>query len=273
MVESLFNIVRHQFLTVQILTEFDVRQMADFYHLLLGHFNSMDLSLESLRSLHLSSALVIARTAVKINELHRNSQDYKLVRDSNYPGYILDQLNHILSYLDSIYDSSRPKYRLELSHFTLWSDFIAPVGRSSDHLLTISSTPSLIIRKLLATRVVSPKLYNLLTTKTSCLVNECQRVDDLIHSFVRARFKCICVFGQVRLELLELMSTLRRQSMTHGVPRASRLSPSAQFSIARAECERGLRHIISLAFQDRSEWMSPEDPISSYFVDPAIYYP
>ena len=273
MVESLYNLVRRQFLSVQIITEFDNQQMSDFYHLLLGHYNSMELSLETLRSLHLTSALVIARAAVKINEIYRDSQDYKLINASSYPTFILNQLNRTLEYLDSIYDSSRPNYRLELSHYTLWSDFVAPVGRSSDHLFTLSSSPSFIIRRLLSTRISSPRLYNLLSGKISSLVNECQRSDDLIHSFVRARFKCICVFGQVRLEILGLISTLRRHSMTCGVPLSARLAPSELFSIARTECERSLQQIVSLAFHERSEWMSPEDPISSYFVDPLIYYP
>ena len=272
MVESLFDIIRQRFFSVRIITDHDVKQLSDFKHLLLGHFNSMDLSLTTVRHLHLTNALVLARTAVQVNDLMRESQDLSYAPSFDYSLFILSRLELILESVDSMYELSQPKAHLDLSSFTIWSDFHPPSSDSSASLFTISSTPREVLRSLLRTHIVRPNLYYLLSAKVTALVSECQHHDDLIHAFVHTRFQCICTFGYVRLELIRMISNFKHRRSPSLSTSSNTLSPAERFSISRTECERGLRQIIHMIFQDRKRWMSPEDPISESYVDESLYY-
>ena len=261
MVESLFALARNEFFSVRIITRFDVAQILAFKQSLFKHFQAMDASLMLLRNRHLSATTLLARVALQINSLLSFSQDSDAECFQDYVAMVLPRIQHTLSSFIEVSNLQDLDTYLNLNKYTLWSDFDNLAQDQGKFLFTLESSRSHVIRVLCATGIVKPNLYNLITAKVSALVLECQRCDDLIHSYAAATYECVQLFDNVKSDLKRMISYLER-------PRARPI----RLSVGRSEFERGLKDIVRHLYRRRFRWVSPEEKISWHYSNPRFYY-
>ena len=247
---------------MRLITEFDVNQMRNFKCSLFQHYLAMDASLQLLKNRHLTTNTIMARLALQLNELISASQDLDFETCPSYPLFILPKIRSVRDSLVSLLAPHESVNYLELDHYTLWSDFRFRDRDDCKPLFTLDSSRTDVVRSLLGNRVVKPNLYQLLTGKVGSLVTECQRIDDLLHSFAKATFHSMVVLGYVRSDIEHLIGTLERPS---GRPRV-------RFVVVRSETVRSFRNIVHLMYRNRAKWVSPEEPDSNYYYNPSRYY-
>ena len=247
---------------MNIITEHDVRQIQRFKKSLFQHFLAMTASVQLLQNRHLSTNTIIARVALQLNGLITESQNLDFESCPSYPDFCLPKIRDIRSSLLDLLTLHESVNYLDMDHYTMWSDFQFPGRDESGPLFTLDCPRFKVIRTLLASPAVKPNLYNLITGKVKSLVVECQRVDDMLHSFARSTFHSIVVLGYVRSDIEHLIGTLER--------RQSR--PAVRFVVARSETVRSLKNIIHLMYRNRAKWISPEEPSSNYYHNPRLYY-
>ena len=261
MVESLFNLVRDEFFSVRIITRYDEFQIRDFQKSIYAHYLAMDASVQLLQNRHLSATTILARVALQLNSMITASQESRCESFSEFVEIFLPRVQNVLSTFIQSCDLHDPDTYLDLNRYTLWSDFDILDRNQGGFLFTLESTKSHVIRALRSTGVVRPNRYRLICAKVTALVTECQRCDDLIHSFATATFQCLLLFDLVRSDLKRMLTYLER-------PRAR----PVRVSIGRTEFERGLKDIVRTMYRRRFRWVSPEEKISHHYCNPSVYY-
>ena len=260
MIESLFNLVRNEFFSLRVITEYDVDQLRTFWDTLFKHYLAMDASVKLLQNRHLSATTILARVALQLNTVLTQSQDSEFDVFTEYAKFFLPQIQDILTSFIQVTGYHETVSYLDLSNYTLWSDFNI-LDRDQGFLFTLKSSPSQVVRILCGTRIVKPNTYNLVSAKISALVTECQRYDDLIHSYANSTYRCTLLFDSVKSSLNRLVSYLER-------PRAR----PVRVSVGRSEFERSIKDVVREMYRKRFQWVSPEEKISLYYCHPRIYY-
>ena len=262
MVESLFNLARNEFFSMRIITEIDVAQIQIFKRSLYNHYLAMDASVKLLQNRHLSATTILARLALQLNTLLSQSRDSEFDSFSEYVEFFLPQLQDNLQSFIQVSGRHETTTCLNLNEYTLWSDFDFISNRDrGGFLFTLESSRSHVVRTLCAARIMKPNLYRLVCAKVSALVIECQRLDDLIHSYVSTIYQCTILYEFIKSDLNRLVSYLER-------PRVRVI----RVCVGRHEFERSIKDVVREMYRKRFQWVSPEEKISRYYCHPRAYY-
>ena len=261
MIESLFNLARNEFFSLRVITEYDLDQLRSFWNSLFKHYSAMDASVKLLQNRHLSATTILARVALQLNTLLSQSQDSEFSVFTEYAKFFLPQVQEILTSFIQVTGYHDTVSYLDLNNYTLWSDFDNLTHDQGGVLFTLETSHSQVVRILCGTRIVKPNLYNLVSAKVTALVTECQRYDDLIHSYANSTYRCTLLFDSVKSSLRRLITYLER-------PRAR----PVRISVGRTEFERSIKDIVREMYRKRFQWVSPEEKISLYYCHPRAYY-
>ena len=256
MAKKLSTIILDRISSGEIATLHDQEETRRMYLGLKKHHDLMLESASQYRDLHLQSVTRLIRLERKLRlaishvRSRTGTRGTELI-DSSFPRLL------------NLLRDSRAAFRVfesssigDLTDAVTWSKFEHPEGQI---LINRSDSPATNIRRLTEKPIVSRGLVDLLIGKTSALIGECHRLDDILHLTEDARYETRRMYRYFKYGLAKIIS----REDHYGKKR---------FQCARCCLSRDLKKILDLFEKTRPHWVSPESRQSLRYCDPRVYY-